>query len=257
VTQLLVSVRDADEARAALGGGADWIDLKEPASGPLGAVAGDVARNVAKVVAGQASISAAAGELLDWPHSPARDLLAVEGVAQLKLGLAGGNGVDWRRAWLSAQQEIIDAGKELVAVIYADADRAHSPAPHEVVEVAATAGARWLLVDTFDKQSGTLLELLDATGIKELFIRAYQLGMTTAAAGRLTPAAIKALPLEVVDVVAVRSAACGGNRNGAVNAECVAALQRLLSKSAASRGARPRGLQVALGLPNPAASGRG
>ena len=35
--KLLVSVRSADEARAALAGGADLIDVKEPAHGPLGA----------------------------------------------------------------------------------------------------------------------------------------------------------------------------------------------------------------------------
>ncbi|BBO35131.1 (5-formylfuran-3-yl)methyl phosphate synthase [Lacipirellula parvula] len=257
MTQLLVSVRDAAEAQAALDGGADWIDLKEPANGPLGAVTATVARGVAEVVAGRASLSAAAGELLDWPHSPARDLLAVDGVTQLKLGLSACNDGDWRQAWLVAQREIVDAGKKLVAVAYADADRAHSPIPFDVLEAAATARARWLLVDTFDKSSGTLLELLDAAAIQSLFARAQQLGMTTAAAGRLTPATIEALPLEVIDVVAVRSAACGGNRNAVVRAPCVAALQRLLANSPASRGARPRGLPATLDLQNPAASGRG
>ena len=257
MTQLLVSVRDADEARAALKGGADWIDLKEPTNGPLGAVTATVARGVAEAVAGQASLSAAAGELLDWPHSAARDLLAVDGVTQLKLGLSGCKDGAWRQAWLAAQREIIDAGKELVAVVYADADRADSPAPHEVLEVAAAAGARWLLVDTFDKRSGMLLELLNTAAIESLLDRAQQRGLTTAAAGRLTPAAIEALPLDVIDVVAVRSAACGGDRNAAVSATCVAALHELLNASQASRGARPRGLHAAHNLQNPAASGRG
>lgn len=254
MTQLLVSVRDAAEARAALAGGADWIDLKEPANGPLGSVTAAVARNVAEVVVDRASLSAAAGELIDWPRSAARDLLAVDGVSQLKLGLSACDNVDWRQAWLAAQREILEAGKELVAVVYADADRAHSPAPHEVLKVAAAAGARWLLVDTFDKQSGTLLELLDAAAIQSLFARAQQLGLTTAAAGRLTPAAIEALPLDLVDVVAVRSAACGGDRNDAVSATCVSALQQLLVASRASRGTRLRGIHAP---ENPAASGRG
>ena len=42
--RLLVSVRNSREAIDALAGGADWIDLKEPANGTLGAVAGDLAR---------------------------------------------------------------------------------------------------------------------------------------------------------------------------------------------------------------------
>jgi len=40
--RLLVSVRDASEARAALAGGAGIIDAKEPLNGPLGAVSSDV-----------------------------------------------------------------------------------------------------------------------------------------------------------------------------------------------------------------------
>ena len=35
--QLLVSVSDGDEAAAALAGGADIIDAKDPVAGPLGA----------------------------------------------------------------------------------------------------------------------------------------------------------------------------------------------------------------------------
>ena len=254
MTQLLVSVRDAAEARAALEGGADWIDLKEPANGPLGAVTAAVARSVAEVVAGRAALSAAAGELIDWPRSAARDLLAVDGVSQLKLGLSACDDGDWREAWLAAQCEILDSGKELVAVVYADADRAHTPAPFDVLEATAAANARWLLIDTFDKSSGTLLELFDDTQLRALFERAQSLGLTTAAAGRLTPTAIEALPLDVVDVVAVRSAACGGDRRGSVNTQSVAALRELLNVSEASRGARPRGLHAPK---NPAASGRG
>ena len=34
--RLLVSVRNASEARAAINGGADVIDIKEPDHGPLG-----------------------------------------------------------------------------------------------------------------------------------------------------------------------------------------------------------------------------
>lgn len=229
MTQLLVSVRDAAEARAALDGGADWIDLKEPANGPLGAVAATVARDVTEIVAGHASLSAAAGELIDWPHSAARELLNVEGISQLKLGLSGVDDVgDWRRLWKTAQRAIAAAGKDLVAVAYADAATAHSPAPLQVLEATAAANARWLLIDTFDKSSGTLLELFDGAQLRALFERAQSLGLTTAAAGRLTPAAIEALPLDVVDVVAVRSAACGGDRRGSVSTQSVVALQTLL-----------------------------
>ena len=228
MTQLLVSVRSVAEAEAALRGGADWIDLKEPTSGPLGAVNAEVARKVVARLGGRANVSAAAGELLDWPTSSARELLQVEGVSQLKLGLSACLDRTWRDAWLTAQREIAAAGKDLVAVIYADDVAAHSPAQADVALLAIDARCRWLLIDTFDKRKGTLLECLDATELSAIFQRVRPHGVTTAAAGRLTAAAIAELPLEAVDVVAVRSAACGGDRDGTVCASHVATLRQLL-----------------------------
>ena len=227
--QLLVSVRDAAEAQAALDGGADWIDLKESARGPLGAVDAEVAREVVALANGRAAVSAACGELLDWPQSPARRLLAVDGIDQLKLGLAGCRAHAWQDHWLVAQQEAADAGMGLVAVIYADAELARSPSPAEIAEFAAAHGAKWLLVDTFDKAQGALGDYLHREELRALFAAARAQGLTTAAAGRLTAAAIAALPREVVDVAAVRSAACnGGERNAAISVSAVAALSKLV-----------------------------
>ena len=49
--QLLVSVSSAVETSAALLGGADIIDAKDPLSGPLGAVTPAVFRDIASVAA--------------------------------------------------------------------------------------------------------------------------------------------------------------------------------------------------------------
>ena len=228
MTQLLVSVRSVAEAEAALRGGAEWIDLKEPASGPLGAVDAEVARKVVAHARGRASVSAAAGELIDWPTSISRELLQVDGVSQLKLGLSKCRDRTCRDAWLAAQRVIAAAGKELVAVSYADDVAAHSPAPAAVAALAIDAQCRWLLIDTFDKQGPTLLECLAVPELCAIFQHVRRHRLTTAAAGRLTPAAIAELPLESVDVVAGRSAACGGDRAGMVCAEHVAALRKQL-----------------------------
>ena len=228
MTNLLVSVRSVAEAEAARDGGADWIDLKEPANGPLGAVDAEVARQIIEQVGGRANISAAAGELLDWPTSDAKALLRVVGISQLKLGLSGCRGREWRGVWSDAQREIAAAGKSLVAVSYADDAAAHSPALVDVAALAIEARCQWFLIDTFDKRRGTLLECVAAAKLSEILQRMRQSGVTTAVAGRLTAGAITTLPLEVVDVVAVRSAACGGDRSGMVCARQVAALQELL-----------------------------
>ena len=70
---LLVSVRSADEARAALAGGADVIDIKEPGRGPLGRADEATWRAVRAEVAGRVPVSAALGELAAWLNAKAGD----------------------------------------------------------------------------------------------------------------------------------------------------------------------------------------
>ena len=61
--RLLVSVRNAIEAEAALAGGADIIDAKEPLNGALGPVAKEVIQSIAEKVAGSAPVSVALGDV--------------------------------------------------------------------------------------------------------------------------------------------------------------------------------------------------
>ena len=48
--RLLISVRDAAEARSAIAGGTDVIDVKEPSRGPLGRADDRVVREVVDTV---------------------------------------------------------------------------------------------------------------------------------------------------------------------------------------------------------------
>ena len=230
MTQLLVSVRSAEEALAALRGGADWIDLKEPRRGPLGAVDAAVAREVVNAVDGRVPISAAAGELIDWPGATSRELVDVAGITHFKLGLADCGEIDWPSRWQASQDEFHDAGKELVAAIYADYASAGSPCPSDVVEQACQTTGRWVLFDTFDKSAGALTDLLDKGILLDLLHSLREVGKRIAIAGRLNRDALPALPLELIDMVAVRGAACDGDRNSTVRAEKVAALRRALAR---------------------------
>ena len=58
--RLLVSVRNLHEARQAVAGGADWIDLKDPHQGPLGPVDATAAQEVAEAFSMSYPLSAAA-----------------------------------------------------------------------------------------------------------------------------------------------------------------------------------------------------
>src|SRR5262245_59925297 len=82
--RLLVSVRSAAEAEAALAGGASLIDVKEPGRGSLGRPDNEIVAAVLRCVAGRRPVSAALGELMDRPA-----LFQLPGLSYAKWGLAG------------------------------------------------------------------------------------------------------------------------------------------------------------------------
>src|SRR5262245_25237880 len=162
MTGLLVSVRSAAEAETALAGGAGLIDIKEPQRGSLGAAEPAVWDEVQRTIAGRRPVSAALGELTDL-HTD--NLTHAAGLSFAKLGLAGcAQFADWGIRWTRAM-ELLPAGVRPVAAAYADWRSARSPAATELLPLAARLHSPYLLLDTFDKSAG---KLLDHIGIDEL-----------------------------------------------------------------------------------------
>ena len=77
--RLLVSVTDAAEARVAVEGGVDIVDVKNPAEGSLGAPGPGVIERVRQVVPPERAVSAAIGDL---PNLPGTAALAALGAAR-------------------------------------------------------------------------------------------------------------------------------------------------------------------------------
>lgn len=221
VPRLLVSVRDADEARAAVAGGADIIDVKDPAAGALGRARDTVMRDIAAAVANVTPLSVALGELHDSPAVPP---VAAQWA---KVGLAGcRTDAGWREAWLGLRSRL--GGIDLVAVAYADADRAAAPAVADVVAFARAHGVATLLIDTLVKDGTTLLDWLPSSELTALAAQVRDRGMALALAGALRPELLHQVA-GVADIVAVRGAACGGGRSGRVDAERVRRLKLALN----------------------------
>lgn len=219
---LLVSVRSAGEARAAVEGGATVIDVKDPARGPLGRASREVWRSVRAAVPDGLPVSVALGELAECNgDQPSCD---GHGLAYRKLGLAG-SGPDWADRW--AQIRARSPGPPWIAVAYADWREAGAPEPDEVLDVAlAIPECVGLLVDTWDKSRPAPLDL----PWSPIVARAKAAGRLVALAGRLDLDAIRRLAPLRPDLFAVRGAACsGGDRNGAIDAGRVARLARLVA----------------------------
>src|SRR5262245_28207453 len=87
--RLLVSVRNAVEAQAALAGGADIVDAKEPLNGALGQVAPATLLSIAAAVAGAAPLSVALGDYDSGAIDDSLNSAATTGVAFVKIGFAG------------------------------------------------------------------------------------------------------------------------------------------------------------------------
>lgn len=225
MTALLVSVRSAMEATAALRGGAALIDVKEPAHGSLGRASGDAIAEVVRVVAGGRPVSAALGELADTPN------MSVEpGLAYVKWGLAG-VGENWRSQLHSTMRQLSEhqPNCRVVAVAYADWRRAGAPTPQEVCSFALAHPVGAFLIDTWKKDGSTLLDWLAVREIEQLRERCRAGGVPIALAGSLGPDEIRTLLPIRPDWFAVRGAACQGRqRESAIDEEKVRHLAALL-----------------------------
>lgn len=233
---LLVSVRDAGEAVAALAG-ATIVDVKEPSRGPLGRADASVAADVLRAVAGRAMVTLACGELAATPRSIRRyfdDVLAlvpndVGGPVAVKAGPSGLRLGEWQRSFQELKARLPD-GIDAVAVAYADCWTASCLTPDEVLRAAAAAGAHAVLVDTFDKAGPGLFELVDAVDLKRWATHAREHGLALALAGKLAQADVAVAIGFGADVIGVRSAACDGGRLGRIDPARVRALGRLVSE---------------------------
>jgi len=232
---LLVSVRSVEEAKAALDGGADIIDVKEPSRGSLGMADEKTIQDVVQCVEGQAPVSVALGEFKANPKIP-----NLSGVAWAKLGFRE----FWRRKrdlktpapWLSLAEAIQPI--RLVGVVYADHRRAFSP-PFDVIldsyrkfqiEGANPPG---ILIDTAIKDGKGLLCWKSIPILKQYQKRCRRAGFFFALAGLLSLDDIPQLVDNVQpDIIAVRGAACeAADRNGNISRVKVSRIKREISKS--------------------------
>lgn len=226
MTGLLVSVRSGREALLALAGGADLVDVKEPARGALGAADPAIWADVVSVVAGRVPVSVALGEMSQTDELTCPPAIAAFQFA--KLGLAGCRWcADWPRRWQERLQ-ILPSQVAPVAVAYADWPAAESPRPEAILERAAGMGCQVVLFDTFSKTNGDLLHHVGQAELARLTSRARSWGMQVVLGGGLGPATIRqVLPL-APDYIAVRGAACRGVRTDSVEAGLVRGLRRLI-----------------------------
>jgi uncharacterized protein (UPF0264 family) len=255
---LLVSVRNPAEALAALAGGADVIDVKEPERGPLGAADVSTIAAVVLAVEGRAPVTAAMGELTDLIGAKREPMPA--GVALFKIGLSGCRSLpNWRTHWrdaMAALAEPLTASRRAcpgginppareplvhsacprpVAVAYADWRAAAAPEPDEVLNAAVEAGCPALLVDTWNKSAGSLFDHWPPQEVGRFLQSARKRGLLVVLAGSLAHENFMVAARLAPDLVGVRTAGCDGGRHGNVSASRIRALKQSLQLVQTSR----------------------
>jgi (5-formylfuran-3-yl)methyl phosphate synthase len=223
--RLLVSVVSAEEARGAVAGGADIIDVKDPREGALGAPSPRVLSDVVRVVGAAAPVSVALGDLPNLPHTAALAArgAALSGAGYVKVGLRGVHELDDAVALMSAVADAVEPQTAVIAAAYADADALDPPAlaPSWLPELVDRAGIAGALVDTFVKDGRGLYGWLSESQVADLIARTRKAGASFGVAGQLTRDQLRRVP---ADVVGVRSAVCHGcDRAADLDAELVAA----------------------------------
>jgi len=223
IPKLLVSVRSAAEARAALAGGADLIDVKEPSRGPLGPADPEEIREVLAAVGGRVPVSAALGEWLVWSDRPVPD-----GLEYAKWGLAE---LRELQAWAVGLIRKSTCARCPVLAAYADFRRARSPEPEWLVGAAIRFQFPAFLIDTAVKDGSTLLDWIAPAALARMRFDLADAGVKVALAGSLDEAAIRRLAPLAPDWFAVRGATCVGGRNGTVCADRVRQLRAVIDEA--------------------------
>jgi (5-formylfuran-3-yl)methyl phosphate synthase len=225
MTKMLVSVRNVAEAMLAADGGADFIDLKEPRDGALGALPpADIAAIVAALRrrGSRLPVSATIGDLPMRPLEPllARvQAVAACGVDYVKVGIERGPAA-------AAVLHALAAGGPAVVPVFI-ADRGLDDA---AVRRACGLGFPALMVDTADKAAGSLFDVLTVAELRRFLHAVRARGALAGLAGALRLEHVPLLHELAPDFAGFRTAVCAGDRSMALDA------QRLQDLAGALRG---------------------
>lgn len=233
--KLLISVTDVSEALAALAGGADIIDVKNPREGSLGASTPDVIQQVRQCLPASCELSATIGDVPNLPGTVSLAALgaAVCGVDYVKVGLFGVRTPDEAVRLLRQVNRAVKDWRPAVRVIaagYADAHKIGAIWPLDVPGAAAIAGVDGCMLDTARKGEGGLLTLLSLDELRHFVGACRQAGLLCALAGSLNETDLPVVQSLGADIAGFRSAACRGDRiSGSIDSQKVRRLKAILS----------------------------
>jgi uncharacterized protein (UPF0264 family) len=222
-----------DEARAALAGGADILDVKNPKEGSLGANFPWAIRAVVDLAGGRVPVSATIGDLDYKPGTASLAALgaAISGADYVKAGLLGVKTQSQAEKMLEGIVKAVkdfDPSKKVVAAGYSDYSRAGCVSPMLLPAAAAKAGADLVMVDTAIKDGRPTFEFMSEQELKDFISLGHAEGLEVALAGTIGFEHLEMLKRLTPDIIGVRGIVCGGDRRSAIRAELVEKLRQAI-----------------------------
>jgi len=219
MTGMLASVNSIEEALLVLNAEVDIIDLKQPALGALGALEVADVKQIVAAIAGRRPVSATIGDLPMQPEMifNAVQLMTETGVDYIKIGFFPGDD------WLGTLKKLVGLASQkqaLIAVLFADAQPDLT-----IMATLKASGFVGVMLDTMDKQHGSLTQVLAAEQIAHFVSQAKELQLLCGLAGSLRLADIPELIAYHPDYLGFRGALCQEhNRVGQLNQIAVQAI---------------------------------
>jgi (5-formylfuran-3-yl)methyl phosphate synthase len=233
------------EAQEAIAGGADIIDVKNPAEGALGANYPWVIRQIKQITPNNLQVSCTLGEVGNFPGSVS---LAAYGAASLgvdyiKVGLYG---IKTAEEAVFLLQNVNRATKECnpkikVAVAgYADSEKIGTIDPLLIPEIAHKSQIDVAMIDTSIKDGKNLFDHLTVEQLKKFVDLSHGFGLEAAFAGSLRKQDLAKVYGLGADIAGLRGAACiNSNRvTGQITRELVAELVGAVKQVEAQSGGK-------------------
>jgi (5-formylfuran-3-yl)methyl phosphate synthase len=209
--KLMISVISGAEARAAIKGGAEILDIKNPYEGALGAQPPGIIREIRSIAPDGLAVSAAIG---DMPHLPGTASLAALGAAvcnvdYIKVGLFGQRNETEAIAILSEiKRSVQDYDISIIAALYADYERAATIDPKLLPGIAAKARIQGCLLDTAIKDGRGLFDFIHPDVLQYLIKKARDADIQFGIAGGLTEQDLPLIRELNPDIAGFRTAVC-------------------------------------------------
>lgn len=199
---MLASVNSLEEALLVQQANVDIIDLKQPNAGALGGLDLQTVQEIVQAIKQSTAISATIGDLPMQPELifSAVENMAATGVDYVKIGFfPEGNIV----ATLEKLAILTAQGRALIAVLFADI-----PVDFKLLMGLKNAGFKGVMLDTMDKNAGSLTQRMSLTQIQNFVLQAKDFNLLCGLAGSLRREDIALLLPLKPDYLGFRGALC-------------------------------------------------